>query len=78
MDLSPAYRMTITKEMIEEFKALMLKERGIALTDQEAADGARSLLGLFETLLRIKNRVGDSELNSQTNQPTIGFGPEKH
>lgn len=44
----------ITKEELEEFKALALKEYGIKLTDEQAFEQGRALLNLFDQMLNCR------------------------
>jgi len=41
----------ITREELDEFKAIALKEYGVQLTDKEAFEQATALLRLFDVLL---------------------------
>lgn len=41
----------ITREELDEFKAIAFKEYGIQLTDEEAFEQATALLRLFDVLL---------------------------
>ncbi len=41
----------ITREELDEFKAIALKEHGVKLTDEEAFEQATALLQLFDILL---------------------------
>jgi hypothetical protein len=41
-----------TKEEIEEFKQIALKEHGVKLTDEQAFEQGYALVSLFETLIK--------------------------
>ena len=43
---------TFTKEEIEEFKQIALKEHGVRLTDEQAFEQGYALVSLFETLIK--------------------------
>jgi hypothetical protein len=53
-----------TKEELEEFKRLALKEHGVVLTDEQAFEQGYALVSLFETMIKktIEKRRESKEL----------------
>ena len=52
----------ITKEELEEFKKIALKEYGVKLTDEQAYEQGSALLNLFEHM--IKQRIEEKRKRS--------------
>ena len=55
---------TFTKEEIEEFKEIVLKEYGVKLTDEQAFEQGYALVSLVETV--IKKTIEKRRLSRQT------------
>lgn len=58
----------ITREELDEFKAIALKEYGVELTDEEAFEQATALLRLFDVLLEKKLATRRNRVNINTTQ----------
>lgn len=71
--------MTLTDKSIQEYKEIFEKEYGRKISNAEAAEGARNLLGLFEILyehaeveLRRKMRLNKEKIKGFYLEPTEG------
>ncbi len=53
--------MKLEKDQIDEFKGIFKNTYGKELSDQEAADSARNLLGFFESLMKIAEHQAEME-----------------
>jgi len=57
----------ITREELDEFKAIALREYGIQLTDEEAFEQATALLRLFDVLLEKRLATRRNRVNMDNN-----------
>lgn len=55
----------LSKETIEEFKAIFKKEYGVEYTDQEAWEAANNLVGFFDLLLKLDHKQKQQQVGSQ-------------
>lgn len=58
----------ITREELDEFKAIALKEYGIKLTDSQAFEQATALLNLFDALVKKRLESTRGRVNINTNR----------
>jgi len=63
--------MRLEKDQIDEFKGIFKNTYGKELSDQEAADSARNLLGFFDALRRIAEK--EVEMEKRLKKEPAGF-----
>lgn len=59
----------VTREELDRFKEIALKDYGVELTDEQAFEQATALLNLFDSLIKKRLESTRGRVNINTNQP---------
>lgn len=58
----------VTREELDRFKEIALKDYGVELTDEQAFEQATALLNLFDSLIKKRLESTRGRVNINTNQ----------